>query len=182
MPETWLILFSDLNRDTATKLGTCFLQSPKFIIKKLSEEKLYRAVRAIKGKGVKWNYLNAMISLLLLTNKLITTNSWAICCLAFYNTHHEGILICESLWICVTRKTYSIICWTGKLGPSYIYICIRQDFWQHAHTRPWHDVWAIARAHAVTRANQEKGGLGGRWKACSKVKLCGLILPAPNSK
>ena len=97
MPETWLILFSDLNRDTATKLGTCFLQSPKFIIKKLSEEKLYRAVRVIKGKGVKWNYLNAMISLLLLTNKLITTNSWAICCLAFYNTHHEGILICESL-------------------------------------------------------------------------------------
>ena len=28
--------------------------------------------------------------------------------------------------------------------------------------RPWHDMCAIARAHAVTRANQEKGGLGGR--------------------
>ena len=28
--------------------------------------------------------------------------------------------------------------------------------------RPWHDVWAIAHAHAVTHANQEKGGLGGR--------------------
>ena len=28
--------------------------------------------------------------------------------------------------------------------------------------RPWHDVWVIAHAHAVTHANQEKGGLGGR--------------------
>ena len=36
--------------------------------------------------------------------------------------------------------------------------------------------------HAVTHANQEKGGLGGWWKACPKVKLCGLILPTPNSK
>ena len=28
--------------------------------------------------------------------------------------------------------------------------------------RPWHDALAIARARSVTRANQEKGGLGGR--------------------
>ena len=44
--------------------------------------------------------------------------------------------------------------------------------------KPWHD----ACAHAVTRANQEKGGLGGQWKACPKVMLRGLILPVPNSK
>ena len=37
-------------------------------------------------------------------------------------------------------------------------------------------------ARAVTRANQEKGGLGERWKARPKVKLRGLISPAPNSK
>ena len=28
--------------------------------------------------------------------------------------------------------------------------------------RPWHDVWAIACARAVTHTNQEKGGLGGQ--------------------
>ena len=28
--------------------------------------------------------------------------------------------------------------------------------------RPWHDMRVIARAHAVTHANQEKGGLGGQ--------------------
>ena len=28
--------------------------------------------------------------------------------------------------------------------------------------RPWHDARAIARARAITRANQEKGSLGGR--------------------
>ena len=28
--------------------------------------------------------------------------------------------------------------------------------------RPWHDARAIARARAITRANQEKGGLRGR--------------------
>ena len=28
--------------------------------------------------------------------------------------------------------------------------------------RPWHDVRAIARARAITRANEEKGSLGGR--------------------
>ena len=28
--------------------------------------------------------------------------------------------------------------------------------------RPWHDTRVIAHAHAVTRANKEKGGLGGR--------------------
>ena len=27
-------------------------------------------------------------------------------------------------------------------------------------SRPWHDMQVIARARAVTRANQEKGGLG----------------------
>ena len=30
------------------------------------------------------------------------------------------------------------------------------------YIRPWHDARAIARARAVTRANQEKGGLRGR--------------------
>ena len=29
-------------------------------------------------------------------------------------------------------------------------------------SRPWHDARAIARTRAITRANQEKGGLGGR--------------------
>ena len=33
---------------------------------------------------------------------------------------------------------------------------------------------------AVTRANEEKGRLGGWWKARPKVKLRGLISPAPN--
>ena len=28
--------------------------------------------------------------------------------------------------------------------------------------RPWHDMWAIARAHAITCANQEKGDLHRR--------------------
>ena len=28
--------------------------------------------------------------------------------------------------------------------------------------RPWHDAQAIAHARAVTHANQEKGGFGGR--------------------
>ena len=28
--------------------------------------------------------------------------------------------------------------------------------------RSWHDAQAIARAHAITHANQEKGGLRGR--------------------
>ena len=39
-----------------------------------------------------------------------------------------------------------------------------------------------AYARAVTRANQEKGGLGRRWKACPKLKLRGLISSKPNSK
>ena len=33
------------------------------------------------------------------------------------------------------------------------------------YPRPLHDAGAIAHTHAVTRANQEKGGLGGQWKA-----------------
>ena len=49
-------------------------------------------------------------------------------------------------------------------------------------SRLWHDARAIACTCAVTRGNQEKGGLGGQWKAHPKVKLHGLILPAPNSK
>ena len=52
--------------------------------------------------------------------------------------------------------------------------------------RPWHDMWAIARAHAITCANQEKGDLHRRWKAhpnnkavwadiaCSKFSVAGL--------
>ena len=47
---------------------------------------------------------------------------------------------------------------------------------------PWHDAQVIACTHAVTRTNQEKGGLGGQSKAHPKVKLCGLKFPAPNSK
>ena len=39
------------------------------------------------------------------------------------------------------------------------------------YSRPWHD------ARAITRANQEKGGLGKRWKTHPKVKLHGLISP-----
>ena len=35
---------------------------------------------------------------------------------------------------------------------------------------------------AYARVNQEKWGFGGRWKACPKLKLCGLISPTPNSK
>ena len=31
-----------------------------------------------------------------------------------------------------------------------------------SYIRPWHDARAIARARAITRANQEKGSLGGR--------------------
>ena len=30
------------------------------------------------------------------------------------------------------------------------------------HIRPWHDTQAIACAHAITHANQEKGGLRGQ--------------------
>ena len=43
--------------------------------------------------------------------------------------------------------------------------------------RPWHDVRAIARACAVTRTNQEKGGL-----ACPRLNLHELILSAANAK
>ena len=37
---------------------------------------------------------------------------------------------------------------------------INNDLKSFKNTRPWHDAWAIALA--VTRANQEKGGLDGR--------------------
>ena len=37
-------------------------------------------------------------------------------------------------------------------------------------------------ACAITRANQEKGGLDGWWKADPCVKLRGLLSPAQNSK
>ena len=46
----------------------------------------------------------------------------------------------------------------------------------------WHDGWVMAYAHVITHANQEKGGLGRQWKACPKLKLRGLLLPAQNSK
>ena len=55
-------------------------------------------------------------------------------------------------------------------------------WWRMGHNRPWHDAWAIAPTPAVTHANQEKGSLGGRWKALPKVKLRGLISPMPNAK
>ena len=48
-------------------------------------------------------------------------------------------------------------------------------------SRPWHDARTIARVRAITRTNQ-KGGLGGRWKARPKINLRGLILPTPNAK
>ena len=51
-----------------------------------------------------------------------------------------------------------------------------------ASIRPWHDARTIAHARVITCANQEKGGLGRRWKACPKVKLCGLISSVQNSK
>ena len=44
--------------------------------------------------------------------------------------------------------------------------------------RPWYEVCAIA----VTRATQEKEGLGRRLKARPKANLHGLILPVLNSK
>ena len=53
---------------------------------------------------------------------------------------------------------------------------------KHRHYRPWHDSRAIAHTRAITRGNQENGGLDGRLKAHPKVKLRGLILPAQNSK
>ena len=40
----------------------------------------------------------------------------------------------------------------------------------------------MMRARTGTRANQEKRGLCGQWKALPKVNLCGLITPAPNAK
>ena len=49
-------------------------------------------------------------------------------------------------------------------------------------SRPWHDAQAIACARSVIRTNQEKGGLGGPWKARPKVNLCWLISPASNAK
>ena len=50
------------------------------------------------------------------------------------------------------------------------------------HIRPWHDEWTIAHTCTVTHANQEEGGLGRGWKACSKVNLHGLISFAPSAK
>ena len=43
--------------------------------------------------------------------------------------------------------------------------------------RFWHDAHVIACTEATTCANQEKGGLGGLWKAHSKVKQKGVISP-----
>ena len=48
--------------------------------------------------------------------------------------------------------------------------------------RPWDDAQEIACARAVTLANQEKGGFGGRWKARPKVNFHGLISSTPNAK
>ena len=42
--------------------------------------------------------------------------------------------------------------------------------------RPWHDAPAIARTLAITRAN-EKGGLGGRWKARPNISCMGWYCP-----
>ena len=50
------------------------------------------------------------------------------------------------------------------------------------YDRPWHDAQAIARARAITRANQEKGSLRGWWKARPNIKLRELISPAQNSQ
>ena len=54
---------------------------------------------------------------------------------------------------------------------SFFYLC-----------RLWHHALVIACTHAVTHENQEKGGLGGWWKARPKVNLHGLISLMPNAK
>ena len=43
--------------------------------------------------------------------------------------------------------------------------------------RPWHDVQAIAHTRAITCANQEKGGLRGRWKARPNISCVGWYRP-----
>ena len=59
--------------------------------------------------------------------------------------------------------------WLNKVfDTSSIHINLLRKF----NMRPWHD------AHV----NQEKGGLGGRWKARLEVKLRELISPAQNYK
>ena len=41
-----------------------------------------------------------------------------------------------------------------------------------SYIRPWHDTWVIAHTHAVSCANQEKGGLGqSRMKSLPKGKV-----------
>ena len=76
--------------------------------------------------------------------------------------------------------------WKQKAYPIWKLEWSHSDlvWWKHSvnKNRPWHDGLAIARTCTVTRVNQEKGDLGGWWKACPKVKLCGLISPMPNAK
>ena len=38
-------------------------------------------------------------------------------------------------------------------------ICI--DCIVHNYIRSWYDAWAIAHARAITRTNEQQGGLGG---------------------
>ena len=62
------------------------------------------------------------------------------------------------------RKNHLLSCWGWLSLLNWIGVL-----------RPWHDMWAIAHTRAVTRINQEKGGLGRRWKAHPKVNLHALI-------
>ena len=80
-------------------------------------------------------------------------------------------MICKSIYI---LKVCSIH-YTTRLNVN-----VKKIYFGQNKRRPWHDTRGIARTRA--RADQEKGGLGGRWKARPKVKLRGLISPAPNSK
>ena len=41
----------------------------------------------------------------------------------------------------------------------------------NCYHRPWHDTRAIAHARAITRANQEKGGLCRTDIACPKLSI-----------
>ena len=47
----------------------------------------------------------------------------------------------------------------------------------HNYIRSWHDAWAIAHARAITRTNEQKGGLGGRWKARPNISFVGWYRP-----
>ena len=55
-------------------------------------------------------------------------------------------------------KTCNVI----KKGLQHRCFAVKFAKFLRARFRPWHDAQAIVRARAITRANQEKRGLGGR--------------------